>query len=111
MVAPKVVNELSLKPNRVAGGFSPPAPTPPTVRVRSGRFNKLARSTKYVSWRSPAPSTTRWTILPAATASSAGRAAVSTAPDGAGGMCRPVPIPPRRKAEAANPVLKADGEG
>ena len=33
-------------PNRVAGGFSPPAPTPPTVRVRSGRFNELARSTK-----------------------------------------------------------------
>jgi len=33
-------------PNRVAKGFSPPAPTPPTVRVRSGRFNKLARATK-----------------------------------------------------------------
>lgn len=33
-------------PNRVAGGISPPAPTPPTVRVRSGRFNKSARSTK-----------------------------------------------------------------
>jgi hypothetical protein len=25
-------------PNRVAGGFKPPPPTPPTVRVRSGRF-------------------------------------------------------------------------
>ena len=25
-------------PNRVAGGFSPPAPTPPRMRVRTGRF-------------------------------------------------------------------------
>ena len=43
-----VVSILTLwaTPNRVAVGFSPPAPTPPTVRVRSGRFNELARSTK-----------------------------------------------------------------
>jgi len=27
--------------NRVAGGFSPPAPTPPCVRVRTGRFTNL----------------------------------------------------------------------
>jgi hypothetical protein len=26
--------------NRVAGGFSPPAPTPPGKRVRTGRFQK-----------------------------------------------------------------------
>ena len=27
--------------NRVAGGFSPPAPTPPGMRVRTGRFTKI----------------------------------------------------------------------
>jgi hypothetical protein len=27
--------------NRVAGGFSPPAPTPPGVRVRTGRFAEI----------------------------------------------------------------------
>ena len=32
--------------NRVAGGFSPSVLTPPTLRVRSGRFNEMARSTK-----------------------------------------------------------------
>jgi hypothetical protein len=31
-----------LKPKRVAGGFSPPAPTPPGVRVRTGRFPEHA---------------------------------------------------------------------
>ncbi len=29
------------KANRVAGGFSPPAPTPPGVRVRTGRFAEI----------------------------------------------------------------------
>ncbi|MGH8859548.1 MAG: hypothetical protein ACREXG_16205, partial [Polaromonas sp.] len=33
--------------SRVAGGFYPPAPTPPTVRVGSGRLNKLACSMKF----------------------------------------------------------------
>ena len=28
------------EPNRVAGGFSPPAPTPPSMRVRTRRFTK-----------------------------------------------------------------------
>ena len=28
-------------PNRVAGGFSPPAPTPPGMRVRTGRFDRI----------------------------------------------------------------------
>jgi hypothetical protein len=32
------------KPNRVAGGFSPPAPTPPCMRVRTGRFTKVIGS-------------------------------------------------------------------
>jgi len=27
--------------NRVAGGFSPPAPTTPCMRVRTGRFTKI----------------------------------------------------------------------
>ena len=27
--------------NRVAGGFSPPAPTPPGMRVRTGRFKEI----------------------------------------------------------------------
>jgi len=27
--------------NRVAGGFSPPAPTPPGMRVRTGRFDRI----------------------------------------------------------------------
>jgi len=27
--------------NRVAGGFSPPAPTPPGMRVRTGRCTKI----------------------------------------------------------------------
>ena len=27
--------------NRVAGGFSPPAPTPPRMRVRTGRFTEF----------------------------------------------------------------------
>ena len=27
--------------NRVAGGFSPPAPTPPGMRVRTGRFTEI----------------------------------------------------------------------
>ena len=30
-----------IKLNRVAGGFSPPAPTPPGMRVRTGRFAKI----------------------------------------------------------------------
>ena len=30
------------EPNRVAGGFSPPAPTPPGMRVRTGRFPKTS---------------------------------------------------------------------
>jgi hypothetical protein len=30
-----------IDPNRVAGGFSPPAPTPPGMRVRTGRFTKI----------------------------------------------------------------------
>ena len=46
--------EGELPANRVARGFSPPAPTPPTVRVRSGRFNEMARSTKT---NSPVPCT------------------------------------------------------
>jgi len=29
------------KLNRVAGGFSPPAPTPPGMRVRTGRFDRI----------------------------------------------------------------------
>jgi hypothetical protein len=28
-------------PNRVAGGFSPPAPTAPRMRVRTGRFLRM----------------------------------------------------------------------
>ncbi|MFA4917093.1 MAG: hypothetical protein WC560_10535 [Syntrophales bacterium] len=28
---------MLFRPNRVAGGFSPPAPTPPGMRVRTGR--------------------------------------------------------------------------
>ncbi len=28
-------------PNRVAGGFNPPAPTTPCMRVRTGRFTKI----------------------------------------------------------------------
>ncbi len=35
-----------VRPDRVAGGFSPSAHTPPTVRVRSERASELARSTK-----------------------------------------------------------------
>jgi len=27
--------------NRVAGGFNPPAPTTPRMRVRTGRFTKI----------------------------------------------------------------------
>jgi len=27
--------------NRVAGGISPPAPTPPGMRVRTGRFTEI----------------------------------------------------------------------
>jgi ubiquinone/menaquinone biosynthesis C-methylase UbiE len=35
-------------PNRVAGGFYPPAPTPPGMRVRTGRFTKIpGRSREY----------------------------------------------------------------
>jgi hypothetical protein len=37
------VNQVKLEDgsNRVAGGFSPPAPTPPGVRVRTGRFAEV----------------------------------------------------------------------
>jgi hypothetical protein len=35
------VIELFKVSNRVAGGFSPPAPTPPGMRVRTGRFTKI----------------------------------------------------------------------
>ena len=35
----KQKNEES--PNRVAGGISPPAPTPPGMRVRTGRFTEI----------------------------------------------------------------------
>ena len=38
------MNHKSLSSNLVASGFSPPAPTPPTVRVRSGRFNEMNSS-------------------------------------------------------------------
>ena len=33
--------DFKFAPNRVAGGFSPPAPTPPHKRVRIGRFIKI----------------------------------------------------------------------
>ncbi len=46
-------------PNRVAEAFSPLVPTPPTARVRSGRFDDLARSTKLLDPWSPGPCTTR----------------------------------------------------
>lgn len=36
---------MHMKPNRVARHLTP-SPTLPTLRVRSGRFNKLARTTK-----------------------------------------------------------------
>ncbi len=38
------MNHKSLSSNLVASGFSPPAPTPPTVRLRSGRFNEMNSS-------------------------------------------------------------------
>jgi len=33
------LNETQL--NRVRGGFSPPLPTPPGMRVRTGRFDEV----------------------------------------------------------------------
>jgi len=36
-----LINSSSRRPNRVAGGFSPPAPTPPGMRVRTGRFDRI----------------------------------------------------------------------
>jgi len=39
----KEIKKMGL-PNRVAGGFSPPAPTAPRMRVRTGRFIKVAES-------------------------------------------------------------------
>ena len=50
-----VMHSTKATPNRVAGSFKLPAPTPPTVRVRSGRFNKLARSTKFNPLQSCSP--------------------------------------------------------
>jgi hypothetical protein len=32
-----------MAPNRVAGGFSPPAPTAPRMRVRTGRFLRMGK--------------------------------------------------------------------
>ncbi len=32
---------IKKKANRVTGGFSPPVPTPPGMRVRTGRFTKI----------------------------------------------------------------------
>jgi hypothetical protein len=34
---------LALQPNRVAGGFSPPAPTAPRMRVRTGRVLRICK--------------------------------------------------------------------
>jgi len=41
-IAPETLYEKLLPAKRVAGGFSPPAPTPPRVRVRTGRFPEHA---------------------------------------------------------------------
>jgi len=35
--------------NRVAGGFSPPAPTTPSMRVRTWRFTKLPGRSRVVN--------------------------------------------------------------
>ena len=37
----EVIRAGEATPNRVAGGFSPPAPTPPGMRVRTGRFDEV----------------------------------------------------------------------
>jgi hypothetical protein len=37
----KVAKKRKTASNRVAGGFSPPAPTPPGMRVRTGRFDRI----------------------------------------------------------------------
>ncbi len=38
----ELTKERGIKmPNRVAGGFSPPAPTTPCMRIRTGRFIKV----------------------------------------------------------------------
>ncbi len=37
-------------PNRVAGGFSPPAPTTPCVRIRTGRFIKVTGPWPRIFW-------------------------------------------------------------
>ena len=39
-LASRVLSLALSRVNRVAGGFSPPAPTPPGMRVRTGRFPK-----------------------------------------------------------------------
>jgi hypothetical protein len=38
MISEKRASEISEKSNRVAGGFSPPAPTTRSMRVRTARF-------------------------------------------------------------------------
>ena len=43
-VAPQLPAEPAA--NRVAGGITPPAPTPPGVRVRTGRFLHAGQTTE-----------------------------------------------------------------
>ncbi len=40
---PTKIRDVYLKVNRVAGGFSPPAPTPPCMRIRTGRFTPWSK--------------------------------------------------------------------